>query len=77
MPRSGAAVWISKASISSWSAMKLYLKCTRIASGGAVVASVVAAVEDGDAIDLTPHHIAEIRVCGGTACSRSKKIRSP
>jgi hypothetical protein len=42
---------------------EIYLKCTRAA--GAVVASIVAAVEKDDAIDLTPHHIAEIRVCGG------------
>jgi hypothetical protein len=43
---------------------EIYLKCTR-AAGGAVVASVVAATEKDDGVDLTPHHIAEIRVCGG------------
>jgi hypothetical protein len=43
---------------------EIYLKCTRAVSG-AVVASIVAAAEKDDAIDLTPHHIAEIRVCGG------------
>jgi hypothetical protein len=41
----------------------IYLKCSRAA--GAVVASVVAAVEKDDGIDLAPHHIAEIRVCIG------------
>lgn len=42
---------------------EIYLKCTR--AEGAVVASVVAAVEKDDGIDLVPHHIAEIRVCSG------------
>lgn len=50
---------------------EIYLKCTRAASG-AVVASIVAAVEKDDAIDLTPHHIAEIRVCGGTVLAIAK-----
>jgi hypothetical protein len=42
----------------------IYLKCTR-AAGGEVVASIVAATEKDDGIDLEPHHIAEIRVCSG------------
>jgi len=42
----------------------IYLKCARTDSG-AVVASVVAAVEKDDGIDLVPRHIAEIRVCTG------------
>jgi Domain of unknown function (DUF5666) len=42
----------------------IYLKCARAASG-AVVASIVAAVENDDAVELVPHHIAEIRVCLG------------
>ena len=54
---------------------EIYLKCTRTGSG-AVVASIVAAVEDGDAIDLTPHHIAEIRVCGGTLLAIGKDTLS-
>jgi hypothetical protein len=49
---------------------EIYLKCTRAA--GAVVASIVAAVEKDDAIDLTPHHIAEIRVCGGSLLAIAK-----
>lgn len=42
---------------------EIYLKCTR--AGETVVASIVAAVEKDDGVDLTPHHIHEIRVCGG------------
>ena len=43
----------------------IYLKCTRAADSGVAVASMVAAVEMDDGIDLVPHHIAEIRVCTG------------
>ncbi len=43
----------------------IYLKCSRAADSGAVVASLVAAVEKDDAIHLVPHHVAEIRVCAG------------
>jgi hypothetical protein len=39
---------------------EIYLKCTR-----AVVASVVAAVEEGDVLNLVAHHIVEYRVCAG------------
>jgi hypothetical protein len=42
----------------------IYLKCRRTADSG-VVASVVAAAEMDDGIDLVPHQIAEIRVCSG------------
>ena len=42
----------------------IYPECIR-AANGAVVASVIAAVEKNDAIYLVPHHIQEIRVCGG------------
>jgi hypothetical protein len=44
---------------------EIYLKCARATGSGAVVASVVAAVEKDDGVELVPHHIAEIRVCGG------------
>jgi hypothetical protein len=43
----------------------VYLKCARSADSGVAVASMVAAVETDDGIDLVPHHIAEIRVCTG------------
>jgi hypothetical protein len=43
----------------------IYLKCARAADSGAVVASVVAAVEKDDGVLLVPHHVAEIRVCVG------------
>jgi hypothetical protein len=42
----------------------IYLKCAR-AADSSVVASMLAAVEKDDAVDLVPHHIAEIRVCTG------------
>jgi hypothetical protein len=41
------------------------LRCTRAAGSGAVVASMVAAVETGDSVRMEPHHIAEIRICAG------------
>jgi hypothetical protein len=44
---------------------QIYLRCTRAADGGAVVASVVAAVEEGDGVSLEPRHITEDRVCVG------------
>lgn len=43
---------------------QIFLKCVRDGSGD-VVASIVAAVEKDDAVDLEPHHIEEIRLCGG------------
>jgi hypothetical protein len=43
----------------------IYLKCARAADSGAVVASVVAAVEEGDGVNFVPHHIVEYRVCIG------------
>jgi hypothetical protein len=44
---------------------EIYLKCAR-AAGGEVVASIIAAVQKDSGIDLTPHHIREIQVCGGS-----------
>lgn len=43
---------------------EIYTRCTR-AADGSVVASIIAAVEDNDAVDLKPHHIVEITVCAG------------
>lgn len=42
----------------------VYLRCTQ-AGNGAVVASVVAAVEKGGQVDMEPHHLKEIAVCLG------------
>jgi len=42
----------------------IYLRCKR-AANGLVMASMVAAVEEGDAVDMVPHHIAALRVCFG------------
>ena len=53
----------------------IYLKCAR-AAGGAVLASIVAAAEKDDGIDLVPHHIAEIRVCGGKLVAIGKDTLS-
>jgi hypothetical protein len=44
---------------------EIYLVCRRAADTGAVVASVVAAVEKDDVLELIPHHIVEHRVCIG------------
>jgi len=50
---------------------EIYLQCTR-AANGSVVASVVAAAEKDDGIDLVPHHIVEVRVCSGYLVAISK-----
>lgn len=44
---------------------EIYLKCTRTGDGGPVTASVVAAVEPNDGVNLVPHHITEVSVCIG------------
>jgi hypothetical protein len=54
----------------------IYPKCARAADSGAVVASVVAAVEKDDGVDLVPHHIAEIRVCIGQLVAIGKDTLS-
>jgi hypothetical protein len=43
----------------------IYLRCTRAVGNGAVMASVVAAVEKGSSVYLEPHHLKEYSVCGG------------
>jgi hypothetical protein len=53
----------------------IYLKCRRTADSS-VVASVVAAAEMDDGIDLVPHHIAEIRVCSGRLIAIDKDTLS-
>lgn len=53
---------------------EIYLECSR--ANGAVVASIVAAVEKDDDVDLVPHHIAEIRVCGGRLLAIGKDTLS-
>ncbi len=54
----------------------IYLKCKRATGSREVVASVVAAVEKDDGIDLVPHHIAEIRVCSGHLIAIAKDALS-
>jgi hypothetical protein len=54
---------------------EIYLKCTRDADG-AVVASVVAAVEKGGFVDIEPHHIVEVSVCGGHLVAFTKDTLS-
>jgi hypothetical protein len=54
---------------------EIYLKCARSA-GGEVVASIVSAVQQDSGVDLTPHHIQEIRVCGGSLVAIGKDTLS-
>ncbi len=54
---------------------EIYLKCTR-GAGGEVLASSVAAVQLDLGVDLTPHHIQEIRVCGGSLVTIGKDTLS-
>jgi hypothetical protein len=50
---------------------EIYTRCIR-AADGSVVASIVAAVEEGDAVALEPHHIAERTVCIGRLIAIAK-----
>jgi hypothetical protein len=54
---------------------EIYLKCTR-AADGTVVASVVAAAEKGNGMELVPHHIVESRYCGGYLVAITKDTLS-
>jgi hypothetical protein len=54
---------------------EISVKCARDGSG-AVVASVVAAVEEGDGVNLVPHQIVEIRVCAGRLVAATKDALS-
>lgn len=42
------------------------------APDGSIVASIVAAVEEGDGVVMEPHHIVEITVCGGRLIAIAK-----
>ena len=50
---------------------EIYTRCTR-AADGSVVASIVAAVEENDAVDLKPHNVVEITVCAGRLIAIAK-----
>ena len=54
---------------------EIYLKCARDADG-AVVASIVAAVEEGHVVDMEPHHLKDITVCGGHLVALTKDTLS-
>ncbi len=50
----------------------IYLACTRSVEDGAVMASLVAAVERGDAVRMVRHNVAEYRACGGILAAIAK-----
>jgi hypothetical protein len=50
---------------------EIYVQCTRPG-----VASIVAAVEKGDSVELVPHHIVESRYCGGYLVAVTKDTLS-
>jgi hypothetical protein len=54
----------------------IYMKCARAADSGTVLASVVAAVEEGDTVELVPDHIVEYRVCSGRLVAVGKDTLS-
>jgi len=54
----------------------IYLRCTRSADSGAVLASVVAAVQAGGFVDIEPHQVVEITVCGGHLVAFTKDTLS-
>jgi len=54
---------------------EIYLKCTRD-TDSAVIASVVAAVEEGHVVDMEPHHLKDITVCGGHLVAFTKDTLS-
>lgn len=53
----------------------IYLRCTQSA-GGPVMASLVAAVENDDGVNIEPHHVVEIRACVGRLVAVTKKTVS-
>jgi hypothetical protein len=50
----------------------IYLACSRSGEDGTVIASLVAAVQKGDGVDMVPHHVAELRPCGGILAAIAK-----
>jgi hypothetical protein len=54
---------------------EIYLKCTR-GDDRAVIASVVAAVEEGHVVEMVPHHLKEITVCMGHLVAVTKDTLS-
>jgi hypothetical protein len=50
----------------------VYLACTRSLEDGAVMASLVAAVQKGDGVDMVPQKVAELRPCGGILAAIAK-----
>lgn len=49
----------------------IYLRCTRSA-GGPLMASLIAAAEKDDGVNMVPHHVVEIRACAGTLIAVAK-----
>ena len=54
----------------------IYLRCTRDAGSGTMMASMVAAAQKDDGIRMEPHHIAEISGCGGRLIAIAKDTLS-
>ena len=54
---------------------EIYLKCIR-SGDGAVIASIVAAVEEGHGVDMEPHHLKDISVCIGHLVAFTKDTLS-
>ena len=78
----GAEIWRRGVDLDSLRQLvpgdSIYMKCTRSPDNGAgdVVASMVAAVEKDDGVELAPHHIVEIRVCIGRLVASTKDTLS-
>ena len=71
----GAEIWRRGKDLDSLQQLaigdEIYSQCAR-AADGSVVASILAAVEQNDAIEMVLHHIAEITVCGGRLVAIAK-----
>jgi hypothetical protein len=75
----GAEIWRRGTDVESIHQLvlgdEIYLKCTRDADS-AVIASVVAAVEEGHVVDMEPHHLKDITVCMGHLVAFTKDTLS-
>jgi len=71
----GAEIWSRGTDVESPMQLtigdQVYIRCTRTEANGPVLITVLAAVEQNDAISLEPHHIKAISVCIGKLETRT------
>jgi hypothetical protein len=76
----GAEIWSRGTDVESPMQLtigdEVYIRCTRTEANGPVLITVLAAVEQDDAISLEPHHIKAISVCIGKLVTRTPETLS-